>query len=210
METKSWYKSKTIWGAILMVLSLVMTQVTGVQISPEEQDTTGNFIVGIAEGIGSLVGLILVIVGRIKATKKIGGSSTTKAAAMILVCIFLAMSMTGCSAIQRTLHISPALETQWQQATEEERVRLVLKDIQSSLDTSLDVGALYVATHPEKKADWKTLVLPLFKKANDVIGDVIRDAKTTQGKVTLAGAILKIQPHLMEIEKILLEWGVKK
>jgi hypothetical protein len=138
------------------------------------------------------------------------GKQAAKATAMILICIFLAMSMTSCGTIQRTLGISPQLEKQWQAATEEERVRLVLKDIQSSLDTSLDIGTLYVATHPEKKADWKTLVLPLFKKANDVIGDVIRDAKTTQGKVTLAGTLLKIQPHLAEIEKILLEWGVKK
>jgi hypothetical protein len=138
------------------------------------------------------------------------GKQVAKVAAMILICVFLAISMTSCGAIQRTLGISPQLEKQWQAATEEERVRLVLKDIQSSLDTSLDIGTLYVATHPEKKADWKALVLPLFKKANDVIGDVIRDAKTTQGKVTLAGALLKIQPHLMEIEKILLEWNIKK
>jgi hypothetical protein len=139
-----------------------------------------------------------------------GAAKAAKTAAMILVCIFLAMSMTSCSMITRTIGLSPDLEKQWQAATEEERVRLVLKDIQSGLDSSLDMGTLYVAAHPEKKADWKNLVLPLFKKANDVIGDVIREAKTTQGKVTLAGALLKIQPHMMEIERILLEWRIKK
>jgi hypothetical protein len=153
--------------------------------------------------IGIFTGATAVAVNQV-------GKQVTKIAAMILLCIFLAMSMTSCTMIQRTLGISPQLEKQWQAATEEERVRLVIKDIQSSLDDSLDIGTLYVATHPEKKADWKALVLPLFKKANDVIGDVIRDAKTTQGKVTLAGALLKIQPHLMEIEKILLEWNIKK
>ena len=138
------------------------------------------------------------------------GKQAIKAAAMILLCIMLATSMTACSTITRTLGMSPDLQKQWQAATEEERVRLVLKDIQSGLDTSLDIGALYVAIHPEKKADWKNLVLPLFKKANDAIGDVILEAKTTQGRVTLAGALLKVQPHIMEVERILLEWGAKK
>ncbi len=138
------------------------------------------------------------------------GKQSMKTAAMILLCLVMAMSLTACSTIQRTLHISPVLETQWQQATEEEKVRLVLKDIQSGLDTSLDMGAIYVAAHPEKKTDWKDLVLPLFKTANDTIGDVIQEAKTTQGKITLASALIRIQPHITEIERILLEWGVKK
>jgi hypothetical protein len=211
MDTKSWYKSKTIWGGILMLLSLVLTQVTGIQISPEEQDSTGNLIVGIAQGFGSLIGLILVIVGRIKATKKIAPSNVSaKSIIAIFILGGLIFGMTACGTISRTLGISPDLQKQWQAATEEERVRLVLKDIQSSLDTSLDIGALYVATHPEKKADWKNLVLPLFKKANDVIGDIIFEAKTTQGKITLAAALLKVQPHILEVERILLEWGAKK
>ena len=69
METKAWYKSKTLWGAVIMALSAILSQTTGQQISADEQETATHMVMGIAEGAGALVGFILVIVGRIKATR---------------------------------------------------------------------------------------------------------------------------------------------
>jgi hypothetical protein len=102
------------------------------------------------------------------------------------------------------------LQTQWNSATEEERVRIVLDQTQTGLDALLDMGVAYVAAHPEKKADWPTRVLPLFKAVNGMIGENIRLAKANAGKVTVPGVLAAIQPKITEIETIAIEWGFKK
>lgn len=61
METKAWWKSKTIIGAIAMGLSL-LTRTLGLDLGDEQLTETANAIV-------ELVGFVLVIVGRWKADK---------------------------------------------------------------------------------------------------------------------------------------------
>jgi len=64
---KPWWQSKTIIGAFIMVISLLANQLTPVDITAGEQLTLTEGIVN----VGSLIGLIMVIVGRATATKKI-------------------------------------------------------------------------------------------------------------------------------------------
>lgn len=202
METKKWYQSKTIWGSIIMLLSMVMGSVTGVQIGQAEQDSTANTVVALAEGLGTLVGFILTIIGRIKANKTIGGATAAPAAKAILIFVLLAglIGASGCATLQG----------KWQSATEDEKARLILADMQATLDSMLDFGTIYVVSHPDKKADWQTRVLPLFKSANDMIGENIRLAKANAGKVTVAGVLSAVQPKIAEIEVIVIQWGFSK
>jgi len=66
MDTKSWYLSKTIWGAILMIIGLVLNQL-GYTLTAEDQATLVDVVVALASGVGA----ILTIYGRIKASKQI-------------------------------------------------------------------------------------------------------------------------------------------
>lgn len=68
---KPWYLSKTIWGAILMFAALLLS-FFGVTVTPEEQASMADLIIQIAEGVVGLVGFVLTIYGRFKATKPIG------------------------------------------------------------------------------------------------------------------------------------------
>ena len=63
METKEWYKSKTIIGLAVMLLGLAIRQF-GLPIAGTEIEPVISFIF---EGIGG----IMVLVGRLSATKKI-------------------------------------------------------------------------------------------------------------------------------------------
>src|SRR3972149_7562540 len=70
-DTKKWYTSKTIWGGLIMMVSTIL-QVTGiVDISPDEQSTVTEGVLGVVSWIGQLVGAVLAIYGRIKASKSI-------------------------------------------------------------------------------------------------------------------------------------------
>ncbi len=102
------------------------------------------------------------------------------------------------------------LQSQWNKASEDERARIVLNQMQTSVDTLLDTGAAYIAVHPEKKADWQQRVLPMFKSVNDMIGENIKLAKANQGKVTVAQIMAAIQPKIAEIEAVALSWGFSK
>jgi hypothetical protein len=66
-ETKSLLASKTVWGGIIVVLSVVASMV-GYTISAEDQVALTSFV---GEAI-TLVGGLLAIWGRVTATKKIG------------------------------------------------------------------------------------------------------------------------------------------
>lgn len=72
METKAWYQSKTIWGAIITVLSLIISVVFGVQIDEATKQVLIDQAVALATAIGVLFGSAMSIYGRIKANKKIG------------------------------------------------------------------------------------------------------------------------------------------
>lgn len=68
--TEKWYKSRTIWGALIALTAFLLTWF-GVTISPEEQATAIDLIVAVAAPMGALVAFILTLIGRIKATKTI-------------------------------------------------------------------------------------------------------------------------------------------
>ncbi len=66
-ESKSWFTSRTIWGAIVAILSSAYL-VTGNMIAPEIQSSAADLLAQ----AGTLVGAGLSLYGRLKATKTIG------------------------------------------------------------------------------------------------------------------------------------------
>ena len=72
MDTKAWYQSRTMWGALIMGVCTIL-QILGVaSIGADEQGKLTDGIVNLATAGGDIIGLILVIVGRLKATQPIG------------------------------------------------------------------------------------------------------------------------------------------
>ncbi|TCL76182.1 hypothetical protein [Rhizobium sp. BK251] len=61
-ESKDWYRSKTIWGALLAV-GASLVQFTGVEVSPGDQMVIADSAVSIAGAIGGL----LAVYGRLTA-----------------------------------------------------------------------------------------------------------------------------------------------
>jgi len=131
------------------------------------------------------------------------GSGSAVAKSLLIFCLAGAL-------IGGPLAACSTLQGQWKTATEDEKARLILADIQTSVDSMLDFGSIYIASHPDKKTDWQTRVLPLFKAVNDMIGQNIILAKANEGKVTVAGVLSTIQPKLAEIEAIIITWGFSK
>ena len=70
-ETKKWYKSKTIWGGIITIFSLLLS-LKGIQIDEQTRQILIDQLTATASAIGTLIGSLLAIYGRIKAEKKIG------------------------------------------------------------------------------------------------------------------------------------------
>lgn len=66
-QTKSMFASKTIWGGIIIVLAAV-AGLLGYSIAPDDQAAIASYIDNMVMTVGGL----LVIWGRITATKKIG------------------------------------------------------------------------------------------------------------------------------------------
>ena len=67
---KQWYLSRTIWGVIIGFVALVLANF-GYTISSEQGTEIVNNIVALCQAVAGLVGIILVIYGRIKAGRKI-------------------------------------------------------------------------------------------------------------------------------------------
>ncbi|KQT88243.1 hypothetical protein [Aurantimonas sp. Leaf443] len=66
-DVKAWYRSKTIWGAIV-ALGASLAGLAGLAIDPAGQET----LVSALADIGVALGAILAVVGRIRAQKAIG------------------------------------------------------------------------------------------------------------------------------------------
>jgi predicted benzoate:H+ symporter BenE len=65
MEGKSWYLSRTVWGAAAVVLGLVSpTVLHWFGATPDEASVV---LVALASAVADVVGLVLVIIGRAKA-----------------------------------------------------------------------------------------------------------------------------------------------
>jgi len=67
VETKSVYRSKALWGAILAGLSALAAGGFGVEISPEENEK----IVHTIAGVGQAVGIAVAIYGRFTARTRL-------------------------------------------------------------------------------------------------------------------------------------------
>jgi len=67
MDDKHWYLSKTILGAVIMLVAIVLKMMGIIDLSPEEQDQAVTLIIDAATAISVLVGFVLVLYGRIKA-----------------------------------------------------------------------------------------------------------------------------------------------
>jgi hypothetical protein len=74
MEQKPWYLSKTIWGIVVMGLGVVAPKLVASYGSP---DVLTNQIVTAVSGVADLIGFVLAIYGRFKATKTIGTVPST-------------------------------------------------------------------------------------------------------------------------------------
>ena len=69
-DSKAWYLSKTLWGAIVTVASFALS-LLNIHIDPQTQQVLINQTWAVASAVGELVGTVLVVYGRIKAKKKI-------------------------------------------------------------------------------------------------------------------------------------------
>jgi hypothetical protein len=70
-ETKPWYASKTIWGAIVTIISLLLS-LKGIQIDEQTKQVLIDQGTAAITAVGTFIGSIVAVYGRIKAEKKIG------------------------------------------------------------------------------------------------------------------------------------------
>ncbi len=128
--------------------------------------------------------------------KKKGVNMKRKALPVLL--IFVLLVSFGCA----------TLKASWDKATEDEKARLVLFGLQKSVKASLQTGIAYVTLHPEKKAEWKTKVIPMFDAVNKILLDL--ELQGASGKsLSVVGVSLAVVGRIAEIEAILTGWGVK-
>jgi hypothetical protein len=66
-ESKPWYASSGVWGGVIAVLAAVLG-LLGYSIGAEDQVALAGYVAT----IGSVVGGLLAIIGRVRASKKIG------------------------------------------------------------------------------------------------------------------------------------------
>lgn len=83
METKKWYYSKTIWGILIALLGFVLNQVLKVDIKlPDSDVLTPTDIQNVRDAVTNshsdlvsvvtiIVGVLLAVYGRFKATTKV-------------------------------------------------------------------------------------------------------------------------------------------
>lgn len=96
-EMKQWWQSKTIWGAVVVILGLI-AQGFGHQISDEDQASLVNLLAQIGESAGAL----FAIYGRTKATAKIGAPTAPpplppSTSLLILALCFLGVPLVACT-----------------------------------------------------------------------------------------------------------------
>jgi lysozyme family protein len=70
-ETKGWWQSMTIWGTLLTAITTVLPLVgvvVGINITPDLAEQISQNIVLVIQAIGGLVGTLMALVGRARAT----------------------------------------------------------------------------------------------------------------------------------------------
>ena len=71
---KWWGHSITIWGTLVTILSTVvpaLAPVTGVDVSGDLVENAGTQVVDAVQAVGALIGTLMTIYGRVRATKPI-------------------------------------------------------------------------------------------------------------------------------------------
>jgi uncharacterized protein (TIGR02594 family) len=74
-DTKWWGHSMTVWGIVMTTLSAVLPTVgpiLGLNITPDLVQQLGDQIVTVVQAIGALIGTLLTIYGRMRATAPLG------------------------------------------------------------------------------------------------------------------------------------------
>lgn len=96
-ERKNFLRSKTIWGAIILLVSQAIKLITDTDVTAEEQQQAVEGITGIATIVMDLIGLVTVVVGRITAKSNItaGKGTATGAVGLLIVPVLL---FAGCAA----------------------------------------------------------------------------------------------------------------
>ncbi|WP_072387551.1 TIGR02594 family protein [Hyphomicrobium sp. CS1BSMeth3] len=70
-ETKSWWQSMTIWGTVLTAITTVLPLVgvvLGISITPELAEEIGQNIILVIQAAGGLIGTLMALFGRTRAT----------------------------------------------------------------------------------------------------------------------------------------------
>lgn len=88
-ETKPIYTSKTFWGAILMLLSVVL-QAFDIQLGPDDQEQAATAIASVIDEAIGFIGFILTLWGRITAKKGV---------TVMLLLLSGSLFLAGCSSI---------------------------------------------------------------------------------------------------------------
>jgi hypothetical protein len=94
--SKPWYASTGVWGAVVTLVGSVLALLK-VQLDPQLLDDIRQWVLALV----TLVGGGVALWGRIRATRRIGGKSTTRAAALRMIvlgtCAAIAISSSGCA-----------------------------------------------------------------------------------------------------------------
>ena len=71
MQTKNFLQSKTIWGTVIMIVSMVLFSTKGITISETEQSEIVTNLVGHVSMITEALGGLLTVYGRLTAKKQL-------------------------------------------------------------------------------------------------------------------------------------------
>lgn len=70
-DTKGWWQSMTIWGTLLTAMTTVLPLLgvaLGISITPELAEEIGQNVVLVIQGVGGLIGTLMALFGRARAT----------------------------------------------------------------------------------------------------------------------------------------------
>ena len=100
------------------------------------------------------------------------------------------------------------LQQKYKALSEDEKARLHVSALQDSLSAAFDSAKAYVVAHPEKQADWKAKIIPMFDMANKVLHDIISEGNA--GKpLTVLGVSKAFADKTIELRQILIGWRIK-
>jgi hypothetical protein len=108
---KPWYASRTLWGGAVLALVPLLSRV-GIEVSDAERQLLVDSLVGLAEIVGTVVGLVLVIWGRARASTAIklpGLPPTPPALVVALLCLAAIGLLGGCADGNLTKHTRDAV-----------------------------------------------------------------------------------------------------